>query len=373
MPTADLTPQVGFEPTTHRLTADCSSIELLRILFNNEKNYSKGIVRVKPRLSVLLNIKDRLRSMNMDGRKEPRLIVHGGAGTWIADSSRLAQAMVACRESAVAGQKVLLNKDSALEAVETAVRILEDDPALNAGRGSYPNLKGQIEMDALIMDGSTLNLGAVAAVQQIKNPITLARLVMTDNEHNILVGSGAEIFAESVGIERCQLEDLIFHWPEPLPPQTLKDGNALSIGMDLTSDTVGAVALDSFGNLAAATSTGGIRNKYPGRVGDSPLVGSGAYADNLTAAVSATGDGESLMKIVVSKQVCDLVANGLSAQEACEVTINILGDRVRGFGGLIAVDHLGGLGFAFNTKAMPHAIAVGQGAIESAYSSPIRF
>jgi beta-aspartyl-peptidase (threonine type) len=281
--------------------------------------------------------------------------------------------MVACRESAEAGQKVLIGKGSALEAVETAVRILEDDPALDAGRGSYPNIKGQIEMDALIMDGSTLNLGAVAAVQQIKNPITLARLIMTDCEHNILVGLGAEEFAESVGIERCQLEDLIFHWPDSVPAEALKDGNPLSISRDPTSDTVGAVALDSFGNLAAATSTGGIRNKYPGRVGDSPLVGSGAYADNLTAAVSATGDGESLMKIVVSKQVCDLVANGLSAQQACEVTIKILGDRVRGLGGLIAVDYLGGLGSAFNTTAMPYAFAVGQGAIEAAYSSPSGF
>ncbi len=302
----------------------------------------------------------------MNARIEPRIVVHGGAGKWIPGSSRLAQATLACRASAAAGQQILVANGSAIEAVERAVRILEDDPALDAGRGSYTNKRGQIEMDALIMDGSTLNLGAVAAVQHIKNPIILARLVMAENEHNFLVGAGAEDFAESVGIGRVELEDLIYHWPNN------SDVRAAGQSSDPTSDTVGAVAFDTFGNLAAATSTGGIRNKFPGRVGDSPLVGSGAYADNFTAAVSATGDGESLMKIVVSKQVCDFVANGLSAQQACVDAIKILSNRVEGSGGLIAVDHLGGIGAAFNTTGMPHAVAVGQQPVKAAEFSPIR-
>ena len=302
----------------------------------------------------------------MNARIVPSIIVHGGAGNWIPESSRLDQAILACRKSAAAGQEVLTAGGSAVEAVERAVRILEDDPALDAGRGSYPNIRGQIEMDALIMDGSTLNLGAVGAVQRIRNPITLARLVMTDNEHNFLVGAGAEDFAESAGIKRCELEDLIYHWPD-----NSEAGLASTQRRDPTSDTVGAAACDVYGNLAAATSTGGIRNKFPGRVGDSPLVGSGAYADNSTAAVSATGDGESLMKIVISKQVCDFVANGLSAGQACADAINILGDRVQGAGGVIAVDHHGGVGSAFNTEAMPHGVAVGQRPVKVAEFNPI--
>ena len=304
----------------------------------------------------------------MNARIEPSIIVHGGAGNWIPESSRLDQAILACRKSAAAGQEVLAAGGSAVEAVERAVRILEDDPALDAGRGSYPNIRGQIEMDALIMDGFTLNLGAVAAVQRIKNPITLARLVMTDNEHNFLVGAGAEDFAESAGVTRCDLEDLIYHWPE-----NPEEGLASTQRRDPTSDTVGAAACDVYGNLAAATSTGGIRNKFPGRVGDSPLVGSGAYADNSTAAVSATGDGESLMKIVISKQVCDFVANGLSTGQACADAIKILGDRVQGSGGVIAVDHHGGVGAAFNTEAMPHGVAVGQRPVKVAEFNPISY
>jgi beta-aspartyl-peptidase (threonine type) len=297
------------------------------------------------------------------------IIVHGGAGPWLAGSARFDQAVEACKRAASAGQKVLLSGEPALRAVEEAVRVLEDDPALDAGRGSVPNLEGQIEMDALIMDGSTLDLGAVAAVQLIRNPITLARLVMTKCDYNFLVGRGAEAFAESMGIARCELEDLIYQWNEPIlnRPEHQKDGNGQALYPG--SDTVGAVAMDDAGNLAAATSTGGLRNKIPGRVGDSPLVGSGAYADNSTAAVSATGEGESLMKIVISKQVCDFVAGGLSAQQACNSAIKMLKDRVDGQGGLIAVDHERRIGFAFNTRAMPHAYADENQAIVAGHKS----
>ena len=297
------------------------------------------------------------------------IIVHGGAGPWMAGSARLDQAITACERAASAGQRVLLGGGPALRAVEEAVRILEDDPALDAGRGSVPNIEGQIEMDALIMDGSTLDLGAVAAVQLIKNPVTLARLVMTKSDYNFLVGPGAEAFAESMNIPRCELDDLIYQWNETRSgqPEEQKDGKGQPLYHG--SDTVGAVAIDDAGNLAAATSTGGLRNKIPGRVGDSPLVGSGAYADNSTAAVSATGEGESLMKIVISKQVCDFVAGGLSAQQACAAAIRMLENRVDGQGGLIAVDHQRRIGFAFNTRAMPNAFTDGDQVIVTGHKS----
>lgn len=277
------------------------------------------------------------------------IIVHGGAGDWQLDSQRLEKAVAACVEAAVAGQAILTAAGTALDAVEAAVRVLEDCPVVDAGRGSYPNADGEIEMDALIMDGRTLDLGAVAAVKHIRNPITLARRVMVDSPHTFLVGSGAGAFADSIGFPRCPMADLI----------VAENVDTLDAGQAAIGDTVGAVALDSDGNLAAATSTGGTRNKLPGRVGDSPLVGSGGYADNRTAAVSATGHGEALMKIVIGKQACDYVSSGLSAQAACEAAIHLLEERLSGHGGLIAVDWSGRLGYAYNTTAMPHAFALG--------------
>jgi L-asparaginase / beta-aspartyl-peptidase len=301
----------------------------------------------------------------------PIIVVHGGAGSWDLASDRFQEALEACRVAAARGQEILLAGSSALDAVEAAVNILEDAPVLDAGRGSYLNAAGWIEMDALIMDGATLDLGAVAAVQNVSNPISLARKVMESTDHNFLVAAGAEAFADAIGCRRCSIEDLLVGEelqaylklkgsPEyEVMPQAARPG---PIG-----DTVGAVALDTAGNLAAATSTGGTRKKLPGRVGDSPLVGSGAYADNWTAAVSATGHGEALMKILISKLVCDFVANGVSAQKACETAIHVLGDRVNGQGGVIAVDTHGRIGMAQNTTAMPHAVAVGDGAVETGH------
>ncbi|MBX3055264.1 MAG: isoaspartyl peptidase/L-asparaginase [Anaerolineae bacterium] len=282
---------------------------------------------------------------------KPVIVVHGGAGSWDLASARLVTAMEACREAAEAGQRVLLAGGSALDAVETAVCILEDCPVLDSGRGSYPNRNGEIEVDALIMDGRTLNLGAVAAVQRVRYPTSLARRVMSDTPHHFLVGSGAEAFADSIGFPRSELADL---WVEEMAVQSQPTP---------TSDTVGAAALDTDGNLAAATSTGGTRYKMPGRVGDSPLVGAGGYADNRTAAVSATGHGESLMKVLTSKQVCDLVALGFSAQLAGDTAVRLLTERTGGEGGLIAIDYLGQIGIAFNTTAMPFAQAVGEGEV----------
>lgn len=278
------------------------------------------------------------------------IVVHGGAGAWQEVPERLSRAMPACIAAAKAGQAVLLAGGSALDAVETAVHILEDEPVLDAGRGSYPNANGEIEMDALIMDGRTLNLGAVAAVSRVQHPISLARKVLEHPNHNFLVGAGAEAFADKIGFPRCEVADL-------LTDENLQHYNKQVNGGSL-GDTVGAVAIDSNGDVAVATSTGGTRHKLPGRVGDSPLVGSGGYADNWSAAVGATGHGEALMKIIISKRVCDLVGDGLSAQAACDAAIQMLAERVQGTGGLIAVDIRGQVGVARNTNAMPYAYAI---------------
>lgn len=298
---------------------------------------------------------------------KPAIIVHGGAGAWDLQSQRLQEGIVVCRQAAAAGQAILLQGGSPLDAVETAVTLLEDHPALDAGRGSYLNSRGEVEMDAMIMDGRTLDLGAVAAVQRVQHPISLARRVMTDTEHTFLVGAGAAAFADSIGFPRCDVADLLVG--EELARHVALQGRDDYQTADVFTepgamgDTVGAVAIDADGNIATATSTGGTRQKLPGRVGDSPLVGSGGYADNLTAGVSATGHGEALMKILISKQVCDYVAQGMDAPAACRRAIDLLAQRVQGVGGLIAIDHNGRIGFAFNTEAMPYAHVVGDGAV----------
>lgn len=284
------------------------------------------------------------------------IIVHGGAGDWTSAAERVEEAVRACAEAAERGRAILLGGGSALDAVEAAVNILEDCPVLDAGRGSYPNAEGNVEMDALIMDGRDLSMGAIAAIQRVRHPISLARRVMLDSGHNFLVGPGAEAFADSIGFPRCDVADLLVPSGATTPVE-----QTAAIG-----DTVGAVALDLHGNLAAATSTGGTANKLPGRVGDSPLVGSGAYADNWTAAVSATGYGEALMRVVISKRVCDFVGTGLSAWSACESAIRVLEERTGGEGGLIAVDARGHVGWAYNTRAMPHAYATDDDPVISA-------
>lgn len=293
------------------------------------------------------------------------IIVHGGAGAWDLTGTRIQQGIEACRDAAAIAQTILLQGGTALDAVEKAVNFLEDCPVLDAGRGSYLNSEGNVEMDALIMDGATLDMGAVAAVQLVRHPISLARRVMTDTEHTLLVAEGASAFADRIGFPRCRLEDLLVGDELTrylaLKKESDYQTDAIFQEAGAMGDTVGAVAMDQWGNIAAATSTGGTRKKLPGRVGDSPLVGSGAYADNWTAGVSATGYGEKLMKIVISKRVCDFVADGLSAKAACEAAIRVLEERVNGQGGLIAIDARGQVGWHFNTAAMPYAYVVGDG------------
>jgi len=297
------------------------------------------------------------------------IIVHGGAGAWKLKEGKLDEAIAACEEAAAAGRKLLLEGGSSLDAVESAVCILEDCPVLDAGRGSYLNRRGEVEMDAIIMDGRTLSLGAVGAVQRVRHPISLARRVLLESGHNFLVAHGAEAFADQINFPRCDVSELLVG--EELERfLALQENPDYDLETMFTGEgnmgTVGAVALDAEGNVAAATSTGGTRLKMPGRIGDSPLVGSGAYADNWHGGASATGYGEALMKIVISKSVCDYIASGLSAQLACHVAVQLLTERVDGRGGVIAVDARGRIGHAHNTAAMPVAWAVDDGAVQSA-------
>ena len=273
----------------------------------------------------------------------PVMVVHGGA--WFVPKENREEAVAVCRRAAAEGWARLEAGASAVDAVEAAIHILEDAPIFDAGRGSYFNRAGHIEMDAMMMDGRTLTVGAVAAVRQIRHPITLARKVMAYPDFNFLVGEAAKDFAAEQGMRVCDPAELmgrhdVGEWSPPKPPP---------------SDTVGAVAMDLEGNLAVGTSTGGTPNKYPGRVGDSPLVGSGGYADNLTGAASATGAGEALMRIVTSKTACDLIAAGKSAQEAADAVIRLLHERVYGYGGIILIDREGRVGLAHNTPHLSYA------------------
>lgn len=285
------------------------------------------------------------------------IIVHGGAGAWNIRADQSEVAVAACREAAAVGGEVLQAGGSALDAVEAAVRVLEDCPVLDAGRGSYLNQAGEIEMDALIMDGETLDLGCVSAVQNFRYPISLARKVMTDSPHAFFTAHGAAAFAESIGFPQCD------------PAELRVDGKWQE--MDVVQDTVGAVAVDQAGNVAAATSTGGTRGKMIGRIGDSPLVGSGGYADNQSAAVSSTGHGESLMKMVICRRVADYVERGMDVQSACQKAIDEMWARVEGQGGLIAVSAANEIGIAFNTVAMPHAIWRSETELVSGFSEPV--
>ncbi len=288
----------------------------------------------------------------------PSLIVHGGA--WDIPEELHAAHLEGVRRAASAGWEILNSGGTALDAVEQAVRVMEDDPAFDAGRGSHLNADGHIEMDALIMDGSTLDNGAVAAIQFIANPISLARMVITHTEHALLVGAGAQAFAERMGVPLVTEATLLVareidRWRSG---QQSKSGSA--------TGTVGAVARDSAGHIAAATSTGGTPNKQPGRVGDSPLVGCGGYADDLLGGASSTGQGECLMKIVMCKTVCDLMGSGLSAQQACEEGIRRLAEgRVQGLGGVIAIDQKGRPGAAYSTPHMARAVVMPDGSIDA--------
>jgi beta-aspartyl-peptidase (threonine type) len=285
----------------------------------------------------------------------PAFIVHGGA--WDIPDEEVSGHLNGCRIAAQIGWTILKDGGSALDAVEAAIRSMEDDPAFDAGKGAWLNSAGEVELDAIIMDGATLNNGAVAAVQHVRNPITVARMVMERTSHSLLTGRGAEHFAQAQGIELCDESELLTgHELERW--RSIKARKNYSVRESFSGTphgTVGAVARDRAGHIAAGTSTGGTPNKLQGRVGDSPLIGCGCYADDLSAGASATGWGESIMKVVLSKAVCDYSVLGQAAQAAAEKAIGMLADRAQGLGGLIVIDRSGQIGVAFNTPRMARA------------------
>lgn len=263
------------------------------------------------------------------------IIVHGGAGRLTPEGQPLA--LQGCREAAAAGAAILAAGGSALDAVERAVSVLEDDPCFNAGTGSVLNSRGQIELDASIMEGPSRRAGAVAAVRGIRNPVQLARRVLEDGRHVLLAGEGARAFARDAGIAECDERSLI------VPRQWQR--------WQERYDTVGAVAIDRDGRLAAATSTGGTFGKLPGRVGDSPLIGCGTFADGI-GAVSCTGVGEAIIRTVLAHTVASGLPAAASPREAAERGIRLLEQATGQEAGLIVVDNRGRMGWFGNAPHM---------------------
>ncbi|MGD2103909.1 MAG: isoaspartyl peptidase/L-asparaginase [Anaerolineae bacterium] len=295
---------------------------------------------------------------------QPSIIVHGGA--WDIPGELRHDAEQGCFEAAKIGWDALRAGQSAVQAVEAAVGALEDDSTFDAGRGSVLNAVGEIELDAIIMDGSDLALGAVMAVRHLNHPVTLARLIMADSEHNILVADGAEAFAREHGLTLVPNWHMIVQRErERWLARDAGDGSDPGLFPHRPAGTVGAVALDLEGHVAAATSTGGTFDKQPGRVGDSPLVGSGAYADDRTGAVSATGEGEDLMRIVISKLACDRLGQGMTAQASADSAIATLSERTGGLGGLIVLSRDGDIGIAHCTSCLAHAYVTPEGEVRA--------
>jgi beta-aspartyl-peptidase (threonine type) len=281
---------------------------------------------------------------------EPSLIVHGGA--WEIPDDAVEPCREGCRKALAADWEILRQGGSALDAAEAAIIMLEDDPMFDAGFGSHLNRDGRVELDAILMDGVTLKAGAVAAVQRIRNPVRLARKVLDETEHMMLVGVGAEQFAVEHGMELCRPEDLVLASESEAWRSCREGRHRLAEHFAHRHGTVGAVARDIGGNIAAGTSTGGTCCKLPGRVGDSPLIGCGCYADGEAGGASATGWGEAIMKIVMAKAAVDLLRSGCAPTAAAEAAVKLLAGRVGGSGGLVLLDRKGQIGLAHNTRRM---------------------
>ena len=297
---------------------------------------------------------------------DPVLVVHGGA--WAIPDDMVEAHVLGVNAALAAGWRVLERGGSSLDAVEEAVVIMEDDETFDAGRGSFLNRDGRVQLDALIMDGGTLRAGGVGCVEHLRNPVRAARKILSESPHVYFVGEGAEKFAAEHGIPLCKNEDLIIpreverlraYQAELARRDAKQDGNDLfaadSDDLTISHDTVGAVALDRNGNIAAATSTGGTLNKAPGRLGDSSLIGCGCYADNESAAASTTGWGEPIMKLVLAKWTADRIAAGNLPEWSAKEAMNYLKQRVNGHGGIIVLDREGHIGIAHNTPRMAWA------------------
>ncbi|WP_054180209.1 beta-aspartyl-peptidase [Trabulsiella odontotermitis] len=295
------------------------------------------------------------------------IAIHGGAGAISRGQlspERELQYVAALSAIVEKGQQMLESGASALDVVTEAVRLLEECPLFNAGTGAVFTSAEQHEMDACIMDGNLLQAGAVAGVKHLRNPILAARLVLERSPHVLLIGDGAEQFAASQGME--QVENSLFSTPERYEQllqarevgETRLDHDVAPLDERSKMGTVGAVALDAMGNLAAATSTGGMTNKLPGRVGDTPIVGAGCYANNASVAVSCTGTGEVFMRTLAAYDISALMEYaGLSLQEACERVICEKLPALGGSGGLIAIDREGNVALPFNSEGMYRAFA----------------
>jgi beta-aspartyl-peptidase (threonine type) len=299
-------------------------------------------------------------------KTSPVLLVHGGA--WAIPGEMVEAHLRGVRAALAAGWRALERGGTSIDAVEAAIMVMEDDDTFDAGRGSFLTRDGRVQLDALMMDGGTLRAGGVGCVERIRNPIRAARKVLEESPHVYFVGEGAERFAQEHGIQLCKNEELVIERerqrlkefqanPTSDSDQEIFAGDCTADqGSPTTShDTVGAVALDQMGNIAAATSTGGTLNKAPGRVGDSSLIGCGCYADNLSAAVSTTGWGEPMMKLVLGKWAADLVAAGKPPDMAAPAAITYLKSRLNGHGGMILLDAKGNYGIAHNTPRMAWA------------------
>ena len=278
----------------------------------------------------------------------PSLILHGGAGAQ--DPTLRETRMQGLRRAYDAAWKILQQGGSALDAVVRAVVELENEPFFNAGVGSCLTEDGEIEMDASVMEGTTFRVGAVGAVRTVRNPILLAKALMETERHVFLVGDGAERFARTQGFPVATREELMterqFHrWRAA---QTKGEPG-----------TVGAVAFDKAGHLAAATSTGGIFNKQVGRIGDSPIIGAGTYADDTLGASSATGQGEAIIRTTLTHTAVEFLRGGKDPMQAARAAIEFLKKRAGGEGGLVLLDSFGRVGYAYNTAAMSLAFVSG--------------
>lgn len=303
----------------------------------------------------------------------PILLVHGGA--WAIPDNMLEAHEQGVFDALQVGYGLLERGASALDAVEAAVSKLEDDVTFDAGRGSFLTRDGRVQLDALLMDGATLRAGGVACVERLRNPIQAARLVLDKSPHVYFVGAGAEAFAEAHGMKLVDNSELVLDRERQrlaeaqakeragLPDLTFAgDDKSPETAADLDShDTVGAVALDAEGHIAAATSTGGTLNKAPGRVGDSSLIGCGCYADNASAAVSLTGWGEPIMKLVLGKWAADRVQQKQSPEQVAPEAIAYLYKRLGGHGGIILLSPDGRYGIAHNTPRMAWGVCTNEG------------
>lgn len=294
------------------------------------------------------------------------IAIHGGAGTILRTNmtNEIEQKYkMALNESILAGENILLNSGLAIDAVEASIRSLENNPLFNAGRGSVFSHEGEHEMDASIMNGKDLMAGAVAGVKNVKNPITLAKSVMQHSNHVFMAGHGAEVFAKQLNIEMAPNE---YFFEQMRYDQLIQAKASDTIHLDHVDNkfengekkfgTVGAVALDVFGNISAGTSTGGMTNKKHGRVGDTPIIGAGTYANNQTCAVSCTGHGEFFIRSVVAYDIsCLIEYKGFSLKEACNLVVKDKLVKIGGEGGLIALDARGNIELCFNSEGMYRA------------------